>query len=178
MLSQSRIDTKSRVLDVGCGNGNTAIYLAQETNCEVSAQTLSQTHINNAQEKAQGFPSLKLSFYKASATNLPFPDQHFSHIWSQGTLLHIHNRDVALKEFNPILSPDGILIFDDIVALAPLVSESTLKYVYERMHLTQLFSPKSYADDLIAANFQILDALDISPHMEKYYDLQAKRVRE
>ncbi len=46
------------------------------------------------------------------------------------------------------------------------------------MHLTQLFSPKSYADDLIAANFQILDALDISPHMEKYYDLQAKRVRE
>lgn len=178
MLGKSGIDAKSRVLDVGCGNGHTAIFLANQINCEVVGIDISQTHVNNAKEKAQSFPDLNLSFEKASATDLPFPDKHFTHIWSQGTLLHIHQRDVALKEFNRILSQDGTLIFDDLLTLVPQVSESTLKYVYERMQLTQLFSPKSYADALIAAGFQILDALDVSPHMQKFYTIQAKRVRE
>jgi len=35
MLSKSKIDSKSPVLDVACGNGHAAIYLANQTNCEV-----------------------------------------------------------------------------------------------------------------------------------------------
>ncbi|NEP07889.1 MAG: ubiquinone/menaquinone biosynthesis protein, partial [Okeania sp. SIO4D6] len=35
MLFQSGITKDSRVLDLGCGNGNTAIWLSQETGCEV-----------------------------------------------------------------------------------------------------------------------------------------------
>ena len=35
MLSQSGITKDYRVLDLGCGNGNTAVWLSQQTDCEV-----------------------------------------------------------------------------------------------------------------------------------------------
>ncbi len=35
MLEQSGIFAKSRVLDIGCGNGNTAVWVTQQTGCEV-----------------------------------------------------------------------------------------------------------------------------------------------
>ena len=178
MLNRSGINAESSVLDVGCGNGNTALYLAQETGCEVVGIDISETHISNAQKKAENFPSLNLAFEKASATNLPSKDQYFSHVWSQGTLLHIHERDLALREIYRVLGESGILLFDDLVTLVPQVSESTLQYVYDRLHVTDLFSPQSYGKALTQAGFKILDALDLTMHMKKSYDIQCKRVQE
>ena len=71
-----------------------------------------------------------------------------------------------------------ILIFDDLVTLVTQVTDSTLKYVYERMQISQLFSPNSYKDYLIKAGFTILDSLNLSPHMKKFYGIQAKRFRQ
>jgi len=178
MLGKSVIDSKSRVLDVGCGNGHTAIYLGNQTNCDVVGIDISQTHVDNAKQRATSFPNLKLSFEKASATNLVFPDNYLTHVWSQGTLLHIHEREVALREFYRLLDRGGILIFDDLVTLVSQVKESTLKYVDERMQLSQLFSPNSYKDYLMQASFQVLDSLDLSLHMKKFYGIQAKRFRQ
>ncbi|NER24577.1 MAG: class I SAM-dependent methyltransferase [Symploca sp. SIO1C2] len=177
MLDQSSINAESRVLDLGCGNGNTALYLAQKTGCEVVGIDISEIHIANAQEKAANFPELNLAFEKASATNLPSKDQHFSHVWSQGTLLHIHERDLALREIHRVLGKSGILLFDDLVALVPQASESTLQYVYDRLHLTELFNPESYVNTLTKVGFKVLEALDLTLHMKKFYDIQAKRVQ-
>jgi cyclopropane fatty-acyl-phospholipid synthase-like methyltransferase len=83
MLSHSGITQESRILDLGCGNGNTAIWLAQQTGCEVIGVDISRVRIENAKSKAQEYPSLHLEFEKASATNLPFEDNSFTHVWSQ-----------------------------------------------------------------------------------------------
>lgn len=58
MLSQSGVEKDSRVLDLGCGNGNTAIWLSQQTGCEVVGVDLSGVRIENAKTKAQQYPSL------------------------------------------------------------------------------------------------------------------------
>ncbi|NER37936.1 MAG: class I SAM-dependent methyltransferase [Oscillatoria sp. SIO1A7] len=178
MLDTSAIAADSRVLEIGCGNGNAAIYLAQKTGCEVAGIDISETHISNSQAKAADFPSLRLSFHKASATELPFPDNSFTHVWSQGTLLHIHERDLALKEAYRVLKKDGVLIFDDLVALVPAFSESTLKYVMERMRLSELFSPQSYESSLGQLGFEILESKDLNLHLQKTYAIQSLRVRE
>ena len=96
MLQQSGITAESRVLEVACGNGNAAIWLAQQTGCEVVGIDLSSSYIDNARAKASNFPSLRVSFQKESATNLPFPDGSFTHAWSQGALYHIPELNKAL----------------------------------------------------------------------------------
>ena len=70
MLSQSGVEKDSRVLDLGCGNGNTAIWLSQQTGCEVVGVDLSGVRIENAKTKAQQYPSLRLKFIKASPSSI------------------------------------------------------------------------------------------------------------
>ncbi len=178
MLSESNIDADARTLDLGCGNGNTAIYLAQETNCAVVGLDISKNHIQTAQTKAQDFPSLRLNFHKGSATNLPFGDESFSHVWSQGTLLHIHPRETALQEIYRVLNPGGIFLFEDLVVTVPQISEDTSQYVYQRLHVTELFSPQTYQSFLKQIGFEIIKVEDLSWHMKKTYDIQAKRVKD
>ncbi len=178
MLGESNIDADSCVLDVGCGNGNTAIYLAQQTGAEVVGLDISNTHIQAAQTKAQDYPTLRLAFHKGSATNLPFVSEKFSHVWSQGTLLHINQREIALKEIYRALKPDSIFIFEDLVVNVPQISQDTSQYVYQRLHVTELFSPEIYQNYLKQVGFEIIKAEDLSPHMKKTYDIQAQRVKD
>jgi Methylase involved in ubiquinone/menaquinone biosynthesis len=65
MLFQSGIEKDSRVLDLVCGNGNTAIWLSQQTGCELVGVDLSSVRIENAKTKEQQYPSLRLKFIKA-----------------------------------------------------------------------------------------------------------------
>ncbi len=60
MLSKSRIDASSRVLNIGCGNGNMAVWLAQQTGCEVVGIDISEVRIENARSKGKEYRELRL----------------------------------------------------------------------------------------------------------------------
>ncbi|NEO82500.1 class I SAM-dependent methyltransferase [Moorena sp. SIO4G3] len=178
MLEHSGITAESRVLDVACGNGNTAIWLAQQTGCEVVGVDLSSIFIDYAQEKASHYPSLRLSFHKESATNLPFPNDSFTHVWSQAALFHIPKLNKALAEAYRVLGADGIFLFDDLVTPVDEVSETARKYVYDRLLFKPTFSPKVYADNLSQLGFTLLQQKDLSQHLEKTYELVSELARE
>ena len=178
MLEHSQILTDSQVLEIGCGNGNVSVWLAQQKDCEIVGIDISGMHIRNAQAKAQQHPSLKLSFNKASGTDLPFPDSSFTHVWSQGTLCHICERDTALREIYRVLEPEGIFIFDDLVTPASAISEATQTQFYDRLLISEAFSPESYLANLTQVGFKVLEATDLSRHMKKCYEIQSKRIAQ
>ena len=167
MRSQSQISPSSRVLEIGSGNGNAAISIAEKTGCEVVGVDLSTTHIQNATKKAKENPSLRLSFQKASATNLPLSNGSFTHVWSQATLYHIHQRHQALKEIYRVLQIGGIFAFDDLVKPASNIDDSTQKHVYERLIVNDMFTPDFYKEYLRKLGFELLETLDLSQHMQK-----------
>jgi ubiquinone/menaquinone biosynthesis C-methylase UbiE len=177
MLSHGQIDGNSSVLDVGCGHGHSAVYLARTSQCAVVGLDLSHYHIEAARAKAQNFADLSLTFHQGSATDLPFDFEAFSHVWSQGTFLHIHPREVALAEVYRVLAPGGLFLLEDLVVKVPQVSQDTLQYVYQRLHVTEPSSLETYPTLLTQAGFKILKAEDLSLHMAKTYRIQAKRVR-
>ncbi|MEA5469992.1 methyltransferase domain-containing protein [Spirulina sp. 06S082] len=171
MLEQSGITSSSRVLDIGCGNGNTAIWLAQKTNCEVIGIDLSQVRIDNAREKASRYPSLQLQFAKESATNLSFADGTFTHIWSQATLYHVHQRELALKEISRVLQESGIVLFDDLITPSKPISERSRQYVYDRLLFEPTYSHSDYIDILSQIGLMVLNSKDLSQHLHKSYEL-------
>ncbi len=180
MLERSGIEASSRVLDLGCGNGNTAIWLAEQTGCEVVGVDLSQPRIDNAQAKAEEYPSLRLSFQKASATQLPFPENSFTHVWSQATLYHVHQRQQALQEVYRVLQRGGRFVFDDLITPIPVnqLSEAAQKYVYERILFKPLFSGQSYAEFMNQLGFEVLQTEDISQHLHQSYQLLCQLARQ
>ncbi|NEP42506.1 MAG: methyltransferase domain-containing protein [Okeania sp. SIO2H7] len=178
MLSQSQIAPTSRLLEIGSGNGNAAIWIAKQTGCEVVGLDLSDTHIENSRKKAEENPSLRLSFEKVSATDMPFDDASFTHVWSQATLYHIHERALALKEIYRVLQKGGIFAFDDLVMPASKLDESAKKHVYERLLVNDMFAPDFYKTYLTDLGFKLLESIDLSKHMQKSYAIQSQRIKE
>jgi ubiquinone/menaquinone biosynthesis C-methylase UbiE len=172
MAQKAGINSRSRVLDLGCGNGNTATWLSQTTGCQVTGVDLSGVRIANANAAAQKLPQetrSRLSFQKASATDLPFDDQTFTHVWSQATIYHVHEKELALRQAHRTLETGGLFVFDDLIKPKSDISEAARQYVYQRLLFDTPYSFSSYQDALREVGFQVLEAQDLSEHLKRSY---------
>ena len=174
LWQQAGINKHSKVLELGCGNGDNAIAIAQKTGCTVVGVDIDQARIDEATKKAQDYPHLSLSFQKALATNLPFGDGDFTHVWSQATLYKVGDRTQALREIHRVLQEAGTFIFDDLVTPVADISETTRHQVYERLSLEPTFSTDKYTATLTQLGLMVLEAKDLSPHLQKSYQLLAQ----
>jgi ubiquinone/menaquinone biosynthesis C-methylase UbiE len=179
MVERGGIDADARALDLGCGNGTTAIWLAGQTGCQVTGIDLSGVRIDNAKvARERQEPGLRdrLAFEKASATELPFPDDSFSHVWSQAVIYHVPDKRSVLKEVYRVLEKGGTFVFDDLIKPKQQVSPEAQRFVYDRLLYDTEFSYESYQDALKSQGFEILQAQDISSHLRQSYLCLADRV--
>lgn len=171
MLQHSSINNQSKVLNIGCGHGNTAIWLAQKTGCEVVGIDISSVRVENARTLAKDYPSLHTQFLKASVTSLPFNEESFTHVWSQATLYHIHPREPALKEIHRVLQERGTFLFDALITPTEEINEEARKYVYDRLMFEPNFSMEAHVDFLSQLGFMVLAKMDLSQHLYKSYQI-------
>lgn len=178
MVEKGQIGSDARVLDLGCGNGATAISLIARQGCHVTGIDLSGVRISNAQQARESLnPEVqqKLTFQKASATALPFPDGSFTHVWSQAVIYHVPDKRTVLKEAYRVLADGGIMVFDDLIKPRSDISPEGQKYVYERLLYDTEFTFESYQQALTAQGFRVLEALDLSEHLKTSYLVLAER---
>ena len=138
---------------------------------------LSGTCIGNVQQALLDQPAelqTRLGFKKASAIELPFPDGSFTHVWSQATIYHVHEKESALREAHRVLENGGVLVFDDLTKPRPDISDSAKTYVYDRLLFATPYSFDSYQTALQETGFSILEAVDLSPHLKTNYQCLAE----
>ena len=172
MVDKGRIDGDSSVLDLGCGNGTTAIWLAGETGCRATGIDLSGVRVDNALEKrARLEPGLRdrVAFEKASATELPFSDGSFTHVWSQAVIYHVPDKRTVLSEVHRVLEEGGALVFDDLLRPKRDITPEAQTYVYDRLLFDTEFTFESYQQALRDQGFRVVEALDISQHLKQSY---------
>ena len=171
MLEGSGIGESSHVLDLGCGNGNTSAWLCRATGAEVAGIDLSGVRIANAIASLDQAPELaaRLTFQKASATDLPFDDGAFTHVWSQATIYHVPDKVKTLQEAYRVLQPGGVMVFDDLTKPRPDISDEARAFVYDRLLFDTDYSFYSYMDALREAGFRVLEARDLSVNLARSY---------
>lgn len=171
MQSSCRIDETSHVLDIGCGNGNTLLWLSGITHSRVTGIDISGVRIENAIRSMPRYApwAALLRFQKASATDLPFDDGTFTHVWSQATIYHVHDKAKALQEAYRVLQPGGVFVFDDLIKPKPDVSDETRTWVYDRLLFDTDFSFYSYQESLRDTGFRVLAARDLSHDLAHSY---------
>ncbi len=104
-----------RVLDVGCGLGGSARYLAAEYRCRVTGIDLTGEYVEAASALAE-LVGLKdsVEFRQASALELPFDDGSFDLVWTEHVQMNIADKRAFYSEIARVLAPRGRLVFHDI----------------------------------------------------------------
>lgn len=93
----------SKVLDIGCNNGEFISLLKNKKGCKVWGVDLSEVAI--AEAKAKG-----LNVQIANAESLPFKDKMFDYVCLMEVLSHTMHPEIVLKEIRRVLKKDGVLL--------------------------------------------------------------------
>jgi tocopherol O-methyltransferase len=110
LVGFSGIPAGSRVLDVGCGIGGPALYLAGPHGCAVEGITLSAAQAARANEKAQAAGlGERARFVQRDALSTGYADGSFDAIWALESLMHIPDRPAFFAETMRLLRPGGTL---------------------------------------------------------------------
>jgi ubiquinone/menaquinone biosynthesis C-methylase UbiE len=102
------IDENTYVLEVGCGTGATARYLAQRVGCRVLGVDVRPSMIEQARERAsRGGGGQRVEFKVADATDLPFEDGTFDVVLVESVTTFVEDKAAAILEYTRVLKPGG-----------------------------------------------------------------------
>lgn len=110
------LDRAARVLDMGCGVGGPARYLAATFDCQVTGIDLSPGFIDAAAYLSErcGLAD-KTTFEVADALHLPFEANTFDVVFLQHVAMNVEDRGALYAEIRRVLSPGGRFATYDVV---------------------------------------------------------------
>lgn len=108
----------THVLDVACGKGTTALFLAERFGCRVTGVDLSRQNLEVARQAAAiRQVSDRVSFDYADAERLPFPDAMFDGVVCECAFCIFPNKAFAASEFARVLRPSGRVGLSDLTRI-------------------------------------------------------------
>lgn len=104
-----RVPPEAHVLDVGCGSGWASRLLAEAASKgQVTGIDISDEMVRVAREASKTFSNV--DFEVASAEDLPFTDNEFTHAFSMESLYYYTDIPRALEEIYRVLRPRGLFV--------------------------------------------------------------------
>jgi ubiquinone/menaquinone biosynthesis C-methylase UbiE len=106
------------ILDVGCGDGRNLIYLAKQgyvvSGIDISPEAIRRVRPVLAKQK------IKAKLRVGDVRALPYENESFDAIIYEQVNVHTKDPESALKEFQRVLKPSGLLLFETTSEHDPL----------------------------------------------------------
>lgn len=174
------LKSSSNVLEVACGSGGPALFMARTIGCYILGIDNNENGIATANKMAQeqGLDS-QVRFQLADASQpLPFEDELFDSIVCIDAINHFPNRSRVLTEWYRVLKPDGRILFTDPIIITGLISNEEIA---ARSSIGYFLFPPFGADErlLEEAGFELLFCEDATENEAKvsnrWHDARMKR---
>jgi tocopherol O-methyltransferase len=174
----ANIQTRSAVLDIGCGFGASSLYLAQKYKARATGITISPVQVEMAR-KAAVAAQLDARFLLMDAEALNFPLQ-FDLLWSVESISHYHDHRSFFANAARFLKPGGTFALTDWFKRAGLSTAQTRKFIepIERGMYVDLETMDEYESYLVASGLQIVHRQDLTRQCAKTWDLGLDMIRD
>lgn len=116
MLADLRLPAASRGLDVGCGVGLYALWLAEAVGPggRVLGIEPEPAKVEAARALVKGASAAdRLQFEPGDGTAIPLPDGSVDWVWCGDVLHHIVDTAAALREFVRVVRPGGLIVIKE-----------------------------------------------------------------
>lgn len=141
LLANGDFRQDKKVLEIACHTGNTAIQIAKQFGCHITAVDLDDTALDKARQNSKEAQiDDKIIFQNANATNLPFEDNTFDIVINEAmlTMLPLEEKERVIKESLRVLKPNGFLLTHDVM----IETEESLELIQElQEHLNITVKP-------------------------------------
>lgn len=149
-----------RVLDIGCGIGGAARYIASRAGCAVTGIDLTAEYIEIAKTLTDMTGLDKHArFEVASALEMPFPDAGFDAAITLHVAMNIKDREGLYREIARVLKPDAVLCLFDVMKKGEEAIEFPVPWA-ESEATSHLASPEEMMEFLDQAGFDVLETGD------------------
>jgi SAM-dependent methyltransferase len=114
----------AHALEVGCGSGGPALFLARETGAQVTSVDIDAHGVAQANRTAQALDlAERAQFQRADAGQpLPFAAETFDTVICIDAINHLPDRLAVLRDWRRVLKPGGRLLFTDPLVVTGLLS--------------------------------------------------------
>ncbi len=178
LAEMAGIPAGASVLDVGCGVGGSARWLAKELDCTVLGITLSPVQARMAAEAAarEGLGD-RARFAVKDAHRLDFPAGSFDVVWVIECSEHLQDKEAFIQACQRVLKPGGTLALCAWLSAERFVSaahERLVAQVCEGMLCPSLASMGDYVGWLRAAGFDAIRTEDVTERVKATWTVCGK----
>ena len=111
LVSRANIAKNSRILDVGCGLGGTAVYLSKNLGANVTGITISPTQVEIGKNLAKHCSAdVRLLLMDAEALEM---EDRFDVVWSVEAISHLSDKPTCFRSIAHALDSGGTLVIAD-----------------------------------------------------------------
>ncbi|TSB47096.1 class I SAM-dependent methyltransferase [Alkalicoccobacillus porphyridii] len=160
LLSTLPIKKENRILDCGCGTGQTASYLSSTFHCDVTAIDAHPVMIEKARNRFNA-EDQSTRLIKASIEAMPLPDLTFDILISESAAVFT-DLGRTLREYARVLKPEGTLLLNEMVLLEPLKEEEELK-IKDMYGVNELLYTDEWLKRLSEVGFSTIHSCLASP---------------
>ena len=105
------------IADIGCGTGASTLLLARLLEAHITAVDFFQDFLEVLEVKADNLNlTEKISTLACAMDDLPFADEEYDIIWSEGAIYNI-GFEKGIKDWNRFLKKGGLLVVSEITWL-------------------------------------------------------------